>query len=402
MVRFEQSPTVRRRYPRLSRIVSRRSKHTIGHQRQTVMNVRELIARLSAAPSDATVLLLPQYGDVSDIDQLASVVVPRAEWRHERQRNSNGTSTDVYHPGVHTFTIGFNEGTDDAWTERVVVLSPDHDLPDALLVDDGAIERGGISLRTKIREEALHARRAMITNGDLLTENELRTLLGFSEDHLANLVSEGSVFPIIVDGQPMYPRLFCDRRLNLKHLQEIAKIIVPAPADSRLHFLTSCSAALGNRVPLDMLQDHRDFKSLRRHAAAWAIEYSRTTVSFYDGNYDHAPLDIKAIYTCVVDVDFRRPLWSRALKALVDFNYEWPCTAPLATTHFSISVQRERVGYADSPAEAWIQIGQSEERVHVFVEVIERRSRSIYVDLPRKGGTVKDVARRVFETLSER
>lgn len=366
------------------------------------MNVSELIARLSAAPSDATVLLLPAYGDVSEIEELASVIVPKAEWRHERQRNCDGTSLDVYHPGVHTATIGFNDGTDEALTERVVVLSPDHDIHDAHFVDHGAIAGGGMSLRTKVREEALRARRAMIKNGELLTGSDLRTRLGLSEEDLTALVSDGSVFPITVDAQPMFHRLFCDQRFNQKRLHDIARIIVPAPADCRLDFLTSASGALGNRIPLHMLKDDADFMHLQKHAAAWATGYSRTAVTFYDGNYDDSPPDVNPLYTCIIDVDFRRQLWHRALKALDEFNHEWPCVVPLAPLNFSISVQQQRVGHGESPTEAWIQIGQSEECVHVCVAITEVRPANIYMALPREAGTVKDVARRIFETLVKR
>ncbi|MFM0492259.1 hypothetical protein, partial [Paraburkholderia graminis] len=156
---------------------------------------------------------------------------------------------------------------------------------------------GGDILREHLWQLALEARREMVTSGKLLTPGDFREVIGVTEKRLTQLLDNNSVFAVEVDGVQYVPAVLANPSLNSKRLQAICQLIVPAPPMSRLEFLVSQNGSLGDRRPLDMLEDDNDFKTLRQAAVAWAAQWSRTIVKMYEGMHETEPNDVSPLYT---------------------------------------------------------------------------------------------------------
>ncbi|MHB9839711.1 hypothetical protein Q8F57_033360 [Paraburkholderia terrae] len=239
-------------------------------------------------------------------------------------------------------------------------------LPDEVIarieqiVRDAYVEAGedvgGDILRAHLWQQALDARRDMVASGELLTSTEFKKRIGVSEKRLARLVEEGSLFRVDVDETEYFPALLVDPLLNRKRLQTICRIIVPAEPMSRLGFLSSPRGSLGGRRPVDMLDDDVDFKSVRRIAAAWAAEWSRTIVKMYKGEHQREPSDVEPLYTAIAEIDPRRPLWERASEALHAGGYRWPLGPYPDARIFALFVEQQAVGDSTPIPEACVQI----------------------------------------------
>lgn len=228
------------------------------------------------------------------------------------------------------------------------------------IVRDAYIEAGedvgGAILREHLWQQALAARRAMIANGELLTPSDFRKRVGVTEKRLTLLLEDGSMFAVEVEEASYIPALLAVSAHNRRRLQAICRIIVPAEPMSRLDFLSSQRGSLGDRRPLDMLEDDRDFKTLRQVAAAWAAEWSRTTVSLYQGDYSAQPDGVAPCYTASAEIDPRRPLWERASEALNAPGYEWPLGPYPDVRRFALFVERQTAGDGSLMPEACVQI----------------------------------------------
>ncbi|MGF6931202.1 hypothetical protein OKW41_000341 [Paraburkholderia sp. UCT70] len=166
----------------------------------------------------------------------------------------------------------------------------------------------GESLREYREQQAVAGRREMIANGELVAPTDFKKRIGISEKRLAALLNDGGVFTVEVDEVSYIPALLAEPAHNRKRLQAICRIIATAPPISRLDFLTSRRGSLGDRSPLEMLESDDDFKSLRRLAAAWAAEWSRTAVKLFKGDCEIAPKDVEPLYTAAAEIDPRKPL----------------------------------------------------------------------------------------------
>ncbi|ADG14518.1 hypothetical protein BC1002_0414 [Paraburkholderia atlantica] len=89
------------------------------------MRVRHLLRHLQEADPDAVVLYLPQYGEMTDAEEVLNVAVIAEPWACERHYAAEGKTTDVHHPAEHGLSIGWQAATDRQWRERVVILSAD-------------------------------------------------------------------------------------------------------------------------------------------------------------------------------------------------------------------------------------------------------------------------------------
>jgi len=56
---------------------------------------------------------------------------------------------------------------------------------------------------------------------------------------------------------------------------------MPAPPELRLKFLKLKSGALGNRMPIDLLKNDREYRTLRAFAKAWATVSAALRQGFY-------------------------------------------------------------------------------------------------------------------------
>jgi hypothetical protein len=226
---------------------------------------------------------------------------------------------------------------------------------------------GGDLFREHLWQQALEGRRAMIASGELLPPTEFRRRIGVTEKRLDELLNDGSLFSVEVDGVQYVPAVLADAAHNLRRLQTICQIIVPAPQLSRLDFLTSRNGNLGDRIPLDMLVDDDDFKVLEQAAAAWAAEWSRTAVKVYDGEHETEPINVPPLYTATAEIDPRRALWARVSEALHAHGYQWPLGPYTDVRQFTLFVERQTAGDAATTPEACIQIVVDREDIHIRI-----------------------------------
>lgn len=84
-----------------------------------------------------------------------------------------------------------------------------------------------------------------------------------------------------VDDTAYYSAMLAAPDLGRNRLQAVCRVIVLAPPDSWLDFITSQRESLGDRSPKQMLSNDSDSKSSQQAAAAWAAKGSRTAVKMY-------------------------------------------------------------------------------------------------------------------------
>ena len=258
---------------------------------------------------------------------------------------------------------------------------------------------GGEILREHLWQQAVSARRDMIENGELLTPTEFKKRIGVSEKRLARLIEDGSVFGVDVDETEYFPALFADPSLNRKRLQTICRIIFPAEPMSRLGFLSSPRGSLGGRRPVEMLDDDVDFKSVKRIAAAWAAEWSRTIVNLYAGDHQLEPSDVEPLYTATTEIDPRKPLWTRASEALHLHGHEWPLDPHRVIRIFTLFVSRQAVGDSTPIPEACVQILVVGERIRIRIVAAAGTAPNSQTITSREHKTFVDVAKRVIAHL---
>jgi hypothetical protein len=264
---------------------------------------------------------------------------------------------------------------------------------------DAGEDVGGEILRDHYWQQALAARRGMVASGELLAPTEFKKRIGVSEKRLARLVKEGSVFAVDVDETEYFPALLSDPLLNGKRLQTICRIIVPAEPMSRLDFLTSRRGSLGDRRPLEMLESDDDFRTLKRMAAAWAAEWSRTAVKLYEGTLEAEPKHVEPLYTAVAEIDPRSPLWDRASEALHVHGYQWPLGPYPEVRSFTLFVERQTAGDAAPIPEACVQIFV--DGGYIRVRIIAAPGTTLQSETVSAGKhkTFIDVAKRVIAYL---
>jgi hypothetical protein len=88
------------------------------------VTVRDLLNRLQNADPDAVVLYLAPYADMTEAAEICDVISSRDVWTCERHRSADGGFSDVHHPAAEGLTLGWNQTTDEQWSERVVILAP--------------------------------------------------------------------------------------------------------------------------------------------------------------------------------------------------------------------------------------------------------------------------------------
>jgi hypothetical protein len=271
------------------------------------------------------------------------------------------------------------------------------------IVRDAYIEAGedvgGDISSEELWQEALTARRKMVADGELISEADFRQRLGVTQRRLTKLLADRNVFTMTIDDVQYYPALLADPALDRKRLQTICRVLVPAPAECRLDFLSSTRGSLGKRSPLQMLADDNDFKRLRQAAVAWAAEFSRTTVRAYKGEHEAAPDGVAPLYTASAEIDPRRPLWARASEALHLHGYEWPMGPYPDVRKFTLFVERQAAGDATSIAEACVQIVADGDYIRLRIVAAPGTALHSQSISAGKHKTVVDVAKQVIAYL---
>ncbi|MDH6149546.1 hypothetical protein OKW46_003471 [Paraburkholderia sp. WSM4179] len=87
------------------------------------MKVRELLKCLHDADPEAVVLWLQSYADATDAEEICYIACPQEPWTCERHLSTDGHLSDVHYPSGHGPSLGWDERTDQQWSERVVILS---------------------------------------------------------------------------------------------------------------------------------------------------------------------------------------------------------------------------------------------------------------------------------------
>jgi hypothetical protein len=261
---------------------------------------------------------------------------------------------------------------------------------------------GGEILRDHLWQQALAARREMIASGELISEADFRQRLGVTPRRLRKLLADGSVFTMAVDDVEYYPALLADQALDRKRLQAIYRILVPAPPECRLDFLSSSRGSLGGRSPMQMLDDDDDFKTLKRLAAAWAAEWSRTAVKMYKGEHETEPAGVEPLYTAMVEIDPRKALWERASEALHAHGYEWPLGPYQEARIFTLFVGRQAVGDSTPIPEACVQILVVGQLIRIRIVAAPGTALNSQTIATGKHKTFVDVAKQVIAYLRKR
>lgn len=241
----------------------------------------------------------------------------------------------------------------------------------------------------------------MVRVDALLSEKVLRKQLGVSKTKLAVMVADGRIFAVDVDGVKLFPAILGSSGLRLDRLWKISRIIAPASPAMRLDFLTQPCAALADRIPLDMLDDDRDYKQLRAFAEAWAAGFSRTSVVVWDANAVENLSSAKPIYTCVAAIDPRRPMWRRALNAIRLPGYTQPVDAPLAPREVVIVVERAMAGQGGTVPEAGFVCHVQGQFLRMTVYASNGADSAHEMKLTTKQPTVVDVADALFTLIAK-
>ncbi|MEW9586951.1 hypothetical protein [Paraburkholderia sp. DGU8] len=265
-----------------------------------------------------------------------------------------------------------------------------------------AVMRKSMPLRNMLRHQATQARRTFVLNGILISARELCARLRINERRLEKLVREGSVCSLIVDGSAYYPAFFVDPHLNQRRLQRICRMLFPAPSDARFDFLASRHGSLGDRRPLELLDDDCDYTRLRANAAAWVAQWSQTTVKLYDGEHDVEPQNVTPLYTAAAEINPRRSILDRASTTLAAYEYEFPHEPYPEARIFTAFVKHQNVGDAEPRQDACMRIVVDGDVIRICVVYNEGLSRESHAVAIGKHRSVVDVARKAFYYLRRR
>ncbi|AIP49929.1 hypothetical protein [Burkholderia pseudomallei] len=253
-----------------------------------------------------------------------------------------------------------------------------------------------MTFREEIHRQSQAARREMVRTKQLLTLNEFCERLGVSERRLTQMVAVGSAFSIAVDGVEYLPALLTDPTVDRKRLQSVCRILVPAPPECRLDYLSSRQSNLGDITPLEALADEKNYRWLREMARAWAAEWSRTTVQIYARPC--GPTESQPMYVAVCEVDPRIKLWKRAMAAMDAGGYVAPPGPYPRADAATVLIVRSEAGKPDDVEEARLDVSVCNGAARVLVHA--RDSRQVLEDVSVAGAnSIVEVVHRVIESF---
>ncbi|REG59368.1 hypothetical protein B0G80_2115 [Paraburkholderia sp. BL6669N2] len=376
------------------------------------MKVRDILRRLHEADPEAVVLYLAPYAD----DGTKLPTSNRAsKWPSCRQFSELDTTDSGWDISMRRIDAEYDLPQFQASTlvRKIAANSfrlPTADrarfqqLPDHLIerieqiVRDAYIEAGedvgGDISSEDVWQQALTARRDMVANGDLISEAEFRRRGSLSTRRLSELLADESVFKLEVDGVEYFPAVLAVPANQRRNLYAICHVLATAPTDARLDFLTSPRESLADHSPLEALKNDKNrFKTVSRMAMAWASEWSRTSVKIYDGNHETEPPGVEPLYTAAVEIDPRKPLWTRASEALHVHGYEWPLGPYPEPRIFTVFVERQAVGDSTPIPEACVQVLVVGELVRIRIVAAPGTALNSQTIAAGKHKTVVDVAK---------
>ena len=313
------------------------------------MKVSALISRLSELDPDAEVLLLSGSADISGADELRRVE-QQDDWRCEVHFRDDGLSQSLYAPADFGNSMGFDEENDRTLRGPVVLLAAYNANLEHMYVNDFK-PKGRTLAQEWVHSEILRTRRGMLEDGTLISRELLLRLLSIKAEQLDTLIAQGRIFAIDVDGERYYPSIFANPRVNAERLQSVTRLLQPLPDESKLDFLLSAWAHLGDRRPIEMLDNGTDYKQVRRAAVVRAQETTRTAVIFFEGQHEVAPAEASPLYTVAAALDPRMPLWSRARATLSEFGFEYPFAPYPNANLFTAFIEKSFEGKSGSVLE---------------------------------------------------
>ncbi|TXC79089.1 hypothetical protein [Paraburkholderia azotifigens] len=179
-----------------------------------------------------------------------------------------------------------------------------------------------MTLWADFKRQSTAGRREMVARGTLVKRDDFCLELGVSTQRLKEMLRDGDVFELEVDGVRYIPALLADKSINLRRLHSVCRILVPAPPASRLNYLVSKHGNLGGISPIDSLSGNK-YRWLRKMAWAWASDYSMTTVQIFSGDIAEVA-SLRPIYTAALKIDPRANLWKRMVKCITQGGYIEP------------------------------------------------------------------------------
>ncbi|SAK53788.1 hypothetical protein AWB78_01360 [Caballeronia calidae] len=278
---------------------------------------------------------------------------------------------------------------------REVSLPP---LPPS--VPDGPMQNE--SFFEDFRQRELESLREKVETGELVPADEFRRRLKLSQEALRDLLVDGSVFAIDVDGIPYFPSLLADGAYNKARLFSICRIIWPEHPTSRLHYLTSGRGNLGGLTPLECLSDIKRFRMLERAAWAETVDSYRTSIVAYAGLHDAQPTNVPPSYSVAEDLDRRRDFWAKGSAALKHHGFTGVFEPYEQLREATVFISQIRAGSTtpDEGAKLSFSIDGDFASVHVerFVS-----NKSHYLRVRLEGGeNVEDAMRAIFRELWNR
>ncbi|MFM0126742.1 hypothetical protein [Paraburkholderia sediminicola] len=251
-----------------------------------------------------------------------------------------------------------------------------------------------MTFREEIQRQARAARREMVRTRELLAQIEFCARLGVSERRLAQMLAAGSVFSMMVDGVQYFPALLADPTVDRKRLQSVCRILVPAPPDCRLDYLSARQGNLGNITPLEALSEDKSYRWLREMARGWAAEWSRTTVKIYAGPSVEEPCEIEPTYVAVCEADPRENLWKRAMEAMEAGGYIAPPGPHPQVDTATFFVIRSSAGDSDELLEARLNVDIVDDVARVLIHICNSRDETDAVSVAGADNIV-DVVHRI-------
>ncbi|WP_343654352.1 hypothetical protein [Paraburkholderia caribensis] len=208
-----------------------------------------------------------------------------------------------------------------------------------------------MTLWEEFMRQSVAYRREMVSSGALVGRDSFRLELGVSAQRLDQMLRNGDVFELEVDGVRYIPALLADKAINLRRLHSVCRILVPAPPASRLNYLMTKHGNLGGVSPIDSLSGNTKYRWLRKMAWAWASDYSMTTVQIFAGDIAEVA-SLQPVYTAALKIDPRANLWKRVVKAITQGGYIEPSSPYPYLDSATVFVTRSAGGRAKPVREA--------------------------------------------------
>ncbi|KXV09515.1 hypothetical protein CR51_10195 [Caballeronia megalochromosomata] len=260
------------------------------------------------------------------------------------------------------------------------------------------------TLIAQLGEAERNNRRADVRAGRLMDEATFCSRLGVTRATLRRLVASGSVFFIVVDEQNYYPEVFIQEAKHRARLYEVCRILWPAPADARLHYLKSRRGNLGGKTPLQCLANNEQFRHLKKMTRGFAIEYHRTTLVAYAGSHESEPGNVAVApsYDVAAECDPRTPVWKRCLDAMTSHGYEGVFPPYVSLNTATVFVNELRAGHHPPQRIARLNISLQADTAHIQVERFESRAYGLEAHVGSPNATIEEVMLAAFSVLHNR